>query len=128
MRDHRMGPSHAIRFAMMLGVLLFGGVTWFLRQSGEGDTMDQSLLPSLLWIARGLWVLAIAGCIGLFGVLRNTTSPARVSQLSIIGWALGESVALLGGVVWFVTGSPAWYLPGVVFLLLTFVAFPGRRS
>jgi hypothetical protein len=45
---------------------------------------------------------------------------------SIGAWALGEMVALLGGVVWMITGSPAWYFPGLVFLVLTFLVFPAR--
>jgi hypothetical protein len=122
-----MTPALAIRFAMLVGVLLFGLVTYFARSPGAvpSDLSAERAAP-LLWMARLLWGVAIVGCIVLYLATRRTTSPARVATLSIVAWALGETVALFGGAVWFLTGVPSWYLPGVTFLVLTFVAFPGR--
>lgn len=122
-----MKPSHLIRFALLIGVLTFGGVTWFLRRTQDAPGMSAEGARTLLLIGRVAWGLAIAGCIVVFASLQREPGPARQQQLSIVAWALGESVAMLGGVVWFLTGSPSWYVPGLVFLVLTFLAFPGER-
>ena len=36
----------------------------------------------------------------------------------------GETLALLGGVIFFLTSMPTWYIAGVIVLTTTFVAFP----
>jgi hypothetical protein len=52
------------------------------------------------------------------------TNPSQASTLAILAWSLGETVALFGGVVFFLTATPGWYVAGVVALALAFVAFP----
>jgi hypothetical protein len=123
-----MNPVLLIRVAMMTGVLIFGGVTWFIRRSGDGPVFDPANAAPLLWVARGAWGLAMATCLVLFTLLRSERRPARVRTLSVIGWASGELVALTGGTVWFLTGNPQWYTFGLVFLVLTFLAFPAPRA
>lgn len=120
-----MTPALAIRFAMLVGVLLFGGVVWFIRPSGSAPGLPEGAQEMLLLMGRFLWALAIVGCIVLFQAI-GRASASRASQLHIIGWALGESVALFGAVIWFLTGTPSWYLPGVTFLVLTFLVFRPR--
>lgn len=123
-----MTPAHLIRFAMLLGALLFGGVTWFVRRSGDGASLDADGARALLWAARGVWGVSMAACILLFAFIRNARSRERVTALSLAGWATGEAVALMGGVVWFLTGNPDWYTFGLVYLVLTFLAFPAPRA
>ncbi len=123
-----MTPAIAIRLAMLMGVLMFGGVTWFIRQSDPAPPFDPALMPALLWSARAVWGVALVVCFVLFGIMRNEREGPRARRLSVVGWALGEGVALFGGAVWFLTGTPAWYVPGLVFLVLTFLAFPIRRA
>lgn len=121
-----MTPALAIRFAMLVGVLLFGLVTWFARSTGTVVVaMSADRAAALLLTGRALWVLALVGCIALYFMTRRAT-PARGATLSIVAWALGEMLALFGGAIWYLTGTPSWYLPGVTFLVLTFLAFPGR--
>ena len=121
-----MTPSLAIRFAMLTGVLIFGGVVWFLQRSGDAPTMPLDSQRPLLMMGRILWVVAIGGCILVFQSL-GKASASRAAQLHIVGWALGESLALFGAVVWFLAGTPAWYIPGLTFLVLTFLVFRERR-
>lgn len=120
--------SLLIRAAMLLGVLLFGGVTWFIRRSGDVPPFDPANASTLLWVARGVWGVSMAACIVLFFLWRNASSAARVQSLSIIGWSAGELVAMMGGVVWFLTGNTDWYSFGLVYLVLTFLAFPSARD
>jgi ABC-type xylose transport system permease subunit len=119
-----MKPLLLIRFAMLFGVLLFGGVTWYLRRDGSVSPFDPSGAKTLLWVARAVWGLSMAACVILFIVIRNARSRAQAQTLSLVGWASGEAVALMGGVVWFLTGNTQWYQFGLVYLVLTFLAFP----
>lgn len=120
-----MTPALAIRFAMLVGVLLFGGVVFFIRRSGTAPALPEASQGMLLLMGRVLWALAIGGCIVLYQAVGRATA-SRASQLHIIGWALGESVALLGAVIWFLTGTPSWYVPGLTFLVLSFLVFRPR--
>jgi hypothetical protein len=121
-----MKATLLIRATLLLGVLLFGGVTWFVRRSGDVPPFDPANATTLLWVARGVWGLSMATCLVLFGLMRNARSTARVRSLSIVGWASGELVAMMGGVVWFLTGNSEWYAFGLVYLVLAFLAFPAR--
>lgn len=124
-----MTPSILIRISMLIGVMILGGVTWFLHQSGNAPSaMNHDTARTLLWTGRAAWSVAIIGCIAIFAVLQRDATPARSQSLSIIAWALGEMVALFGGVVWYVAGRNDWYISGVIFLVLALLAFPGARA
>lgn len=121
-----MNPLLLIRIALLSGVLLFGAVVFFVRRNGDPAPMLPGQAESLVWGARILWGVAIAGTFGVWQMRQRATTRSQVHQWSIIGYALGESVALFGGVVWYLTGTPGWYLPGVLFLAITFLVFPAR--
>lgn len=123
-----MNPMMLIRLAMTTGVLMFGGITWFIRRGGDAPTFDAANANTLLWAARAVWGASMAACMILFFALRNARRPAQVKTLSLVGWAAGEAVALMGGVVWFLTGNTQWYSFGLVYLVLTFLAFPAPRE
>ena len=119
-----MSPLHAIRLAMMGGVLLFGGVSWFLTQAPDWTAPKPGLADQLSGIARIAWFVVGVTLMILFLKFRDYTNAARASSVAILSWALGETLALLGGVVFFLTSAPGWYIAGVIALTLTFVAFP----
>jgi hypothetical protein len=118
-------PQRLIRLAMLLGVLTFGGVVWYIRRSGDPPGVSADEARSLLWIGRAIWGVAIIGCIVVFQL---TQRRPRDSSYQILAWAFGEMVALYGAVIWFLTGTSGWYVPGLVFLVMTFLAFPARRT
>jgi hypothetical protein len=119
-----MTPLPAIRLAMLGGVLLFGGVSWFLTRIPDWTPPDPEVAGQLTGIARIVWVIVGVALTILFVKFRDPTDAARASSVAILSWALGETLALLGGVVFFLTASAGWYIAGVVALTLTFVAFP----
>jgi hypothetical protein len=41
-----------------------------------------------------------------------------------VGWAFGEGVALLGGVIFLLTASPLVYLAGLLLLIAALVTVP----
>jgi hypothetical protein len=123
-----MSPALTIRFAMLLGVLLFGGVVYFSRLSEDAPVLTPEKLRQFRWIGQGLWVVAVGGSAFAFQRFNTSDAPSHRQTWSIIGWALGETVALFGAVVWYLGGSPAWYVPGLLFFLITLLVLPGRRD
>jgi FtsH-binding integral membrane protein len=123
-----MTPALTIRFAMLLGVLLFGAVVYVTRLSPDAPTLTPEKLRSLRLIGQVLWVVAVGGGVFALQQFQRAESRGQRQTFAIIGWALGEMVALYGAVVWFLGGSPGWYIPGLVFFLITFLVFPTRRD
>jgi hypothetical protein len=119
-----MTTLHAIRLAMLGGVLLFGGVSWFLTQSPDWTAPEPGVGDQLNRIARIAWIVVSVALVVMFMKFREPNDIARASSVAIMAWALGETLALLGGVVYFLTSMPGWYTAGVVVLTLTLVAFP----
>lgn len=117
-------PLRAIRLAMMGGVLLFGAVSWFLTALPDWSPPEPGLVDRLGLVARITWFIAVGALLVLFLKYRQLESPAQASTFAILAWALGETLALLGGVVYFLTSLAAWYIAGVIALVVTFLAFP----
>ena len=109
---------------MMGGVLLFGGVSWFLTSMPDWSAPEPGITAELTRVATIAWVGVGAALVVMFLKFRDSTNAARASSVAILAWALGESLALLGGVIFFLTSLSAWYVAGVIALTLTFVAFP----
>lgn len=121
-----MTPLYTIRLAMLGGVLLFGAVCFMLQRTPDWSPSPDVDPAALRLMARILWAAAVVGVALLVLRARSTTRPGQASTLGILGWALGEMVALFGGVAYFLTGVATWYVGGVVFLALTFLLLPGR--
>ena len=116
-----------IRLALLLGVLTFGAMTTFILRRGDprppaGDTLDTLRIVGIV-----LWVIAVLAVV--FLRFRGTRIAGRMGSATpaILGWTIGEAVAIFGGVYYFMSGRPSWYLNGVLFLVATFVIFPLRR-
>jgi hypothetical protein len=109
---------------MMGGVLLFGGVSWFLTQSSDWTAPEPGVGEQLTRIARIAWIVVGVALVVMFLKFRRPADVPRASSVAILAWAVGETLALLGGVVYFLTAIPGWYIAGVIVLTLTFVAFP----
>ncbi len=122
MRETDVRPYRVIRIALLAGVLLFGGVCWYVV-SRQPPAPDESLY-AVLQITFGAALLAV---VGAFLVLRRVVRRAdaqRRPALTVAGWALGEAPALLGGVTWLLTGRPLLYLAGTTLMVAAFIMFP----
>jgi hypothetical protein len=110
---------------MLVGVLVFGGVIWWLRRT---QSASYAVDPRGLRVAgQAIWGVATFGVLALF-LLAGRATAERRAALGVIAWALGESTAIYGGVFWLLLGDPQWYLYGVACLLLTYVIFPARDN
>jgi len=117
-------PLRAIRFAMLAGVLLFGGVAWFFTRTPAWTPAQPGVAERLTLIARIIWIAVGIALPVMFLTFRDNASAARASTVAILSWSLGETLALFGGVVLFLTAVPGWYIAGVIALCLAMVAFP----
>ena len=122
--DARVVPI--LRLAFLLGAGLFGGVIGFLHSQGDLSA-DLELARPLTLAGRGVWGVALAGCLMLASRVRSEGDPGRIFAQSIVGWALAESAAIFGGVYWYLVGSSQWYFSGLGFLALVLIMLPGVR-
>ena len=114
-----------IRIALLVGVLVFGGVVWFLRRTSDPS---YPVNPQGLRVAgQAVGGLMTVGTLGLF-LAAGKASPERRAAFSVVAWALGEATAIYGGLFWMMLGDPQWYLYGVACLLLTYFIFPVRNT
>lgn len=114
-----------IRVAFLTGVLLFGGIVYYITsQQGGGSSPDQGKTLEMVNIA--FLVLAAAGIMIIQRRHAAEPDPAKRSTLNIAGWAMGEATALFGGVHFLLVGNPVPYLVGLVMMIASFVVVPIR--
>ena len=107
-----------IRAAFLAGVLLFGGTTWFVHHYAPASVADAPRAVAILRFAIvPVWMAALGATVVLRRIRRGTHDPARRAALLIVGWAIAEGVALLGGVHWFLSGEPTFWVAGILFYL-----------
>lgn len=119
-----MSPLHAIRLAMLGGVLLFGGVCWVVHRSPDWTPAEPVVARQLGRVAQVAWAAIVVALTVMFMKYRQADHPSKASTLAILAWAQAETLALLGGVIFFLTAAAFWYVSGVLLLVLGFVAFP----
>jgi FtsH-binding integral membrane protein len=128
--SHRSGANPTnlfiIRASFLTAVLIFGAITYYIHsQSPPTSTVDPQ---TLTWIVLGLWGVITASLVVLSRRVRQPAPYARRATLSIVGWALGEMAALLGGLHYFLTGSPDRYGVGLLIFVIALVMFPIPRD
>ncbi|MDX1428914.1 MAG: hypothetical protein R3282_01450 [Rhodothermales bacterium] len=113
-----------IRVMLLAGVVIFGAIAIYLAKSGAVTPMGEGTVQALR-----LAFVVVLGSVGiaLFFFRRKRLAlpddqdPALLNNL---GWALGESVALFGGVLLILSGDMTYFLVGFVMMLVSFVFFP----
>ena len=117
-----------IRTAMLAGLLLFGAATWYTLRQGRVAILLPEKARTFGYVFAGLAATAVAGLAYLRLRLETATEPAQLLVFYIVGYALAEGAALFGGVVWFMGGSQAWYVAGLVLMVVSFEVLPVRRE
>lgn len=110
-----------IRLALVTGVLLFAGLTTWMRTSGQLPEPTEALRANLVYFRYATWAVAAFALLwALFWKARAEAAMTEsgVHRALIIGWAPGEATALLGTVTYFQGGEPASMAFGVLAFLV----------
>ena len=124
--DRTAAQAGIIRMALLGGVLLFGGVVWFLHRQ-PGFIPDGSM-AQMRPVVPFILLAFIAAIVAVRFYLSRVTDEAQLRTFQLIGWALGEAAALFGGVYYFNTDDPRFYIMGLFVMLASFIIVPLRRS
>ena len=116
-----------MRLAFLGGVLLFGAICYVVQHGDSPPPPDADGLRILRLVGYGLWGVAITGMLALRLVFARSVERGSRPELSIAGWALGEMLALFGGVYYFQTNDYSLYLAGLLAMLVAFSLFPAPR-
>jgi hypothetical protein len=118
-----------IRVALLTGVLLFGGITYYLLRQGGGSVAqaDADVRRTMLWVNVILLVIAAVGIMIVQRRHAAERDPARRATLNIVGWAMAEAVAMFGGVHFLLVGDATPFVVGLGMMLATFVVVPIRE-
>jgi hypothetical protein len=115
-----------IRISLLLGVLMFGGVTYYMRSDPGWEAPAAETLRPLRIAMLCAWIVAILLLLGLRLRLSQRTNVTGNSLL-MIAWSIGEAAALFGGVYYFQSGQASWFISGLFIMLSAFILFPIRR-
>lgn len=128
MQKQPISQYRVIRTALVTGVVLFGLIIWYLSGQRTMEAVGPDL-ERILQLAFG--ALALGG-LGAVAAVRSAQSRAsRLSQrgtLAIVAWAIGEGVALFGGVIYLLTTEPALYIVGLAVFLATLLMVPSPEA
>ena len=123
--DPAVSKLALVRIVILAGILMFGGVIWFLQRDSSWTPVTPQFPVEP--IAMGLWAAAIIGILGLRAAWGRATDVKRRVHFSIMAIAVAEAPALYGAVVYFLSGDPRLYLTGVFLMLTTLLLFPISR-
>lgn len=74
-------------------------------------------------------ILAVLIATILKGRVGRERDPQRRGPLLLIGWVVGESAALIGVVIFYITGQAQWYGFGLLAMVSSFAMLsPGAAS
>ena len=118
-------PVQLIRFALIMGVLMFGGVTLVIHRQ---SSWKPGTLPAIAGYAlMAVSIVAVAVARSMRSRVLREQDPQRRATLLLTGWTAGEAAGLLGGVLFLVTGQGQWYMLGLLAMLTNFALLPVRR-
>jgi len=108
----RLQPLQQIRLVLLVGVLIFGAVVLVVhRQPNWKPGAIPNALPYAL-VAYSILAVFIATV--LKGRVGREPDRQRRGPLLIMGWAVGESAALFGVMIFYINGQAQWYGLGLL--------------
>ena len=119
--------QQVVRGALLSGVLIFGGVVWWLHDTGRMHPQDNEAAGLLEFVSYALSLIALIAAF----VIRAASTPERSmqqrTQWAIMSWALAESGGLLGGVHYLLTGVWRGWAVGALALVAALILVPVPR-
>lgn len=111
-----------IRLALLAGVVIFGlAILYLTSTDGFPATPELGGVLRLVFLPLGLGAVA---AIAAVRSVQSRAEPDRRGTFCVVGWALGEGVALFGGVAWLIAGEMLLYLTGLGLILVAFLLLP----
>ena len=117
-----------IRAAMLLGLVLFGVSTFYVKQRKTTAMMTDERAQLFGYIFVGMAGSALVGMIAIRSRLSATTDVKRLTPLYMVGYALAEAAALFGAVTWYIGGAREWFIAGLVLMVVAFQVLPIKRD
>lgn len=111
------------RIAMLVTVLLIGGILWVMI----GSSAEQMISDELRGPMNILFLVLIAGIALIVMFVRRQIekeeSLLRKSIFALLAWASGEGLAILGAVL-MIWGDPSFFYTGLIVLLMVMFVVP----
>lgn len=127
MKRHASGSDSnlkTIRFALAGGVLALGlvafVVTWRQSASAEAAALVGVLTRVFVVVSGG----ALAGLLAFRALQLRERDRERGGRLALAAWATAETPALIGGIIFMMSGMALYYAVGFAILLLAFALVP----
>lgn len=123
----RPQPLQLIRLFLMTGVLLFGAVVLFVHRQPNWKPGVLPIAVEYVLVAYSILAVSIAAV--LKRRVGRERDPQRRASLLLVGWAVGEGAALIGVVIFYITGLAQWYGLGPLAMVSSFAMLsPGAAS
>jgi hypothetical protein len=115
---------HIIRATFLISPLAFGVFVWIYL----GDRSQTQAAPGTTNALGYLFIAAAIAAVATILVIRSvrtgSTDIARAVSLTIVGWAVGEGIGILGGVMYLLTADRLPFLVGVALLFVSMMLLP----
>jgi hypothetical protein len=133
--DHTrsLSPERLMRVrAILLAITLFFGLAvWVFHSVGQARNPTPLFLTKLRGVGVLTWVYALVQMIDMrfynSRFAQRRRAAARIPD-SLHGWLFGQMLAWFGILYYGLTEDLRWYAAGLFILVLSFLAFPIRRS
>ena len=103
---------------------MFGAVVLVVHR--QPNWKPGALPTAVLYALVAYAILAVAIAVVLKGRVGRERDPQRRGPLLLIGWVVGESAALIGVVIFYITGQAQWYGLGLLAMVSAFaILSPG---
>jgi hypothetical protein len=113
-----------IQLSLILGPLMFFGVTWF--QHSQGEHHFTALPVGFDYALAVVFIIALAAVLYIRRARASITENGRFQTTTLMGWAAAEWAALFSIVYYWLTDQYTWALGGIGFLLLTAALLPAK--
>jgi FtsH-binding integral membrane protein len=120
-----MNPSvlRLVRYAMLTGVVGFGGFAWYHSHLEAGYVQPTADLSVIRIAAYVLCAVALAGMFVLKGVRARADAEKRTT-FALVGSALGEAAGFMGAVYMMMGGEMAPFILALVVFLASWTLLP----
>lgn len=128
----RLAPAATmalVRVAMVVGTLALGGVVWWLlRKSVVHVVITRARMRAYRDAAMVVWVLGSVALGALVLLRQRVLDDARERAYTVLSWAVGELVAVVGALFWLLGEQPRFFTLGLIFFAVALLLAPLRRT